>query len=233
MNSVRTFDSAQAAAEACGEAILHSLREAAAVSGKATVAFSGGSSPKRMFAWMSSQPFDWSRVEIFWVDERCVPPEHPDSNYGMTRAALLDHIRPGAVHRIQGELPPDEAAARYRDEIASVLGANPVFDVIHLGMGGDSHTASLFPGFAEISDRVGIASAVWVPKLSAHRITLLPKPLLAAKRIAMLVTGEDKAAAVREVFDGPYDPLMHPAQLIHRNAPSVEWYFDHGAKGGE
>lgn len=231
MNLERTFDTAQQAAEACGAEILRALGEAVAMNGRASVAFSGGSSPKKMFAWMASQPFDWSAVEIFWVDERCVPPEHPDSNYRMTREALLDRIRPGGIHRIPAELPPGEAAARYREDLILTLGHQPRFDVIHLGMGADSHTASLFPGLAEIEDRTGLAASVWVPKLNAHRVTLLPQVLLDAKQIAMLVTGEDKAMPLREVFRGPYAPLTHPAQLVHRNAPLVEWFIDRAAKG--
>lgn len=233
MNLERLFDTAQQAAEACGAEILRALGEAIAINGRASVAFSGGSSPKRMFAWMASQPFDWSSVEIFWVDERCVPPDHADSNYRMTRETLLDHIRAGGIHRIPAELPPAQAAARYRDDVIATLGPAPRFDVIHLGMGADSHTASLFPGLAEIYDRTGIAAAVWVGKLEAHRVTLLPRVLLDARQIVMLVTGEDKAPALREVFRGRYDPLTHPAQLIHRHAPLAEWFLDRAAKGQE
>lgn len=233
MNLERVFETAQQAAEACGAEILRALGEAVAIQGRASVAFSGGSSPKRMFAWMASQPFDWSAIEIFWVDERCVPPDHADSNYRMTREALLDHIRPSGIHRIPAELPPNEAAARYRDDLIAALGHQPRFDVIHLGMGGDSHIASLFPGLAEINDRSGDAASVWVPKLNAHRITLMPRVLLNARQIAMLVTGEDKAQALREVFRARYDPLTHPAQLIHRHAPRVEWFLDRAAKDGE
>lgn len=231
MNRERVFDTAQEAAEACGAEILRALGEAVAAHGRASVAVSGGSSPKRMFAWMAAQPFDWSPVEIFWADERCVAPDHPDSNYRMTREALLDHIRPGGVHRIPAELPPAEAAVRYGEDLVATLGPAPRFDVIHLGMGADSHTASLFPGLKEIDDRTGLAASVWVPKLNAHRITLLPRVLLDARRIVMLVTGEDKAQALREVFHGRYDPITHPAQLIRRDAASVDWFLDRAATG--
>jgi 6-phosphogluconolactonase len=231
VNLERVFDTAQQAAEACGAEILRVLGTAVALRGRAAVAFSGGSSPKMMFAWMATQPFDWSTVDIFWVDERCVPPDHADSNFRMTREALLDHIHPGAVHRILGELPPEEAAAKYREELGTVFGGHPQFDIIHLGMGADSHIASLFPGVAEIADRTGSAAAVWVPKLNAHRVTLLPRVLLDAKQVAMLVTGEDKAEALRKVFQGSHDPAAHPAQLIHRNASLVEWFLDRKAKG--
>jgi 6-phosphogluconolactonase len=233
VNLERIFATPKEAAEACGAEILRVLGETVAIRGRASVAFSGGSSPKTMFAWMASQEFDWSPIEIFFVDERCVAPEHADSNYRMTREALLDRIQPGGVHRILGELAPEEAAARYREDLIATLGREPQFDVIHLGMGADSHTASLFPGLPEIDDRNGLAAAVWVEKLTAHRVTLLPRVLLEAKQVVMLVTGQDKAPAMREVFRGSYAPLTHPAQLIHRNAPLVEWYIDRAAKGAE
>lgn len=212
--------------------LLQRLGERVAVAGRASVAFSGGSTPKLMFAWMARQPFDWSRIEIFWVDERCVLPTHEDSNFRMTREALLDHIQPAGVHRILGELPPVEAAVAYENEIVSVLGADPRFDVIHLGMGADAHIASLFPGVAEIDSREGTTAAVWVPKLNAHRVTLLPKPILNANHIVMLVTGTDKSSALEQVMSGPYNPAEYPAQLVDRNASAIAWFTDVSAKGG-
>jgi 6-phosphogluconolactonase len=228
VNSKHVFATPAEAAETCGAAIFAHLEKAAA-SGRATVAFSGGNTPKLMFGWMARQSFDWSKVHIFWADERCVPPDHADSNYRMTREALLDHIRPGGVHRIEGELDPTEAAARYKTTLTGIFGGAPAFDVLHLGMGDDAHTASLFPGLAETQDRSGIVAAVWVEKMARHRVTLLPAAILAAKNIAMLVTGADKASPLYQAFEGKSNTLMYPVQIVHREGRTVDWFLDRAA----
>lgn len=230
MNRRHVFETPVAAAEACGQAIFESLKGAIALNGKASVAFSGGSTPKLMFEWMAKQPFDWKPVHIFWVDERCVPLDHADSNYRMTREALLDHISPGSIHRIEGELSPEEAASKYRDDLRSFFGGIPHFDVVHLGMGADAHTASLFPGLKnEIEDRSGIAANVWVEKLGKPRVTLLPASILDAQHVVMLVAGQDKAAPLKQVFTAAYDPVSFPTQFVQRNARVLDWYLDRAA----
>jgi len=203
-------------AAACGRFILDTL----APLPHPTLAVSGGSSPRKMFEWMAAQDFDWSKLHLYWVDERAVPPDHADSNYRMTREALLDTVRPGSVHRILGELPPAEAATRYTMELPAR------FDVVHLGMGADAHTASLFPGLAEIEDREGRAAAVWVPKLNAHRVTLLPRMILDAGEIAVLAAGADKAKTLLEVFTEPRDPIVRPIQMALDRA---NWFLDPAA----
>ena len=154
--------SKDAAAQAAAAHILERLAEARQVSRRATLAVSGGSTPRLMFQAMAAAGFDWADIHIFWVDERCVSPDHPDSNYRMTKEALLDSIAiaAGNVHRIQGEREPAEASKLYRGEIETIFGpaekpagTMPRFDVVHLGMGPDSHTASLFPGEEIIDDR--------------------------------------------------------------------------------
>ena len=133
--------------------------------------------------------FDWHRVHIFWVDERCVPPDHGDSNYRMVREALLDPVGVAAdqIHRIEGELEPEEASNRYEAAICEFLqlgeGKLPVFDVVHLGMGADGHTASLFPGSSLIDDQTGIVAAAYAESRKSHRVTLLPRPILAARHV--------------------------------------------------
>ncbi len=229
MNTTHVFDTPTEAAEACGAAILGYLRDAVQANGAATVAFSGGNTPKLMFSWMARQSFDWSRVHIFWADERCVPPDSPESNYRMTREALLDHIQPGGITRIEGELEPAAAAARYRAALDRLPGTPAAFDVLHLGMGDDAHTASLFPGLSETQDRDGQVAAVWVEKLARHRITLLPAVLLAARQTAMLVTGADKASPLQIVFKGKPDSLLYPAQIVHREGRAVDWFLDKAA----
>lgn len=200
-------------AAACGRWILDKLAPIL----HPTLAVSGGSSPRKMFEWMAGQDFDWSKLHFYWVDERCVPPDHADSNYRMTREALLDSIRPASVHRILGELDPVEAAKRYEMELPERL------DVVHLGMGADAHTASLFPGLAEIADGEGRAAALWVPKLNAHRVTLLPRMILGADEIVVLAAGADKAKTLLEVFTESHDPMSRPIQMVHDRAT---WFLD-------
>ena len=231
----RVFPDPMAAAQACAEYLLRVLDAARAERGRATIAISGGSTPKLMFGRMAASKFDWGGIHIFWVDERPVPPDHDQSNYKLATDAWLTPAKVPAqqIHRIHAELEPKAAADRYVDEIRSFfqLGPNelPRFDVIHRGMGPDAHTASLFPTEPLIADRQKIAAAVWVEKLSQWRITLLPGVLLAADHTAMLVAGEDKVTAVRSVFEEPYDPEKYPAQLGLRDAKEVEWFLDEPA----
>ncbi len=214
------------AAAACGAAILEVLRAKIDRDGNATLAVSGGSTPRLMFDSMVKADFPWRRLHLFWVDERCVPPDHADSNYRMTREALLDQVEVGGIHRIEAELAPERAAETYRRDLKNHFSGEPKFTALHLGMGADAHTASLFPGLAAIEDRENIAEAVWVKKLNAHRITLLPKPILDAERIFVLATGPDKAEALHSVFRGPHTPRQLPIQIVKFHGRSVDWYLD-------
>ena len=230
MNVRHVFETPQATADACAREILQRLSESIALNGRATLAVSGGSTPRMMFDVMTKIDFDWAKLHLFWVDERPVPPDHKDSNFRMTQEALLSRVSPGSVHRILGELPPAEAAERYRQDLQQFFDGPPIFDIVHLGMGSDAHTASLFPGLPEIEDREGMAASVWVDKLATHRITLLPKAILDARQVVMLVCGTDKAVPLDRVFNDPYDPLRLPAQLVHRNASLVDWFLDRAAQ---
>jgi 6-phosphogluconolactonase len=225
-------DTAQDAAEACGKRTFEILEDARRQRGVARLAVSGGNTPRTMFRWMAEQSFHWDGVEIFQVDERCVPPDHELSNYRMIREALLDAvpIEAGRFHRIWGELAPEEAARIYVDEMRTSFGLKagdlPAFDVIQRGMGPDGHTASLFPGEPLIEDAAGLAAAVWVEKMRQHRVTLLPGVLRNARHTLCLVTGPDKADALRAVLKGPSDPLEFPARIA---SPSTEWIIDRSA----
>lgn len=226
-----------AAAEAAARHVEGRLAAAITERGRAMLAVSGGSTPKLMFERFSREALDWDRVEVFFVDERCVPPDHEDSNYGMTRAALLEPLGldPVHVHRIEGELEPKAGAEKYANRVLEVFGLRrsetPVFDVIHLGMGGDSHTASLFPGSTAVGDREGVAAAVYAESRESWRVTLLPKVLLAAREIAFLVTGADKAAALRGIAAEPVDTNARPAQLVAAEHRKARWFVDAAAAG--
>jgi len=223
------------AAHACGKALVEVLVAAVAARGQANVAVSGGSTPKLLFAYLAAQDVDWSHVHLFWVDERAVPPGDPQSNYTLAATHWLDacDFPPANVHRIEAELPVAEAAARYASAIRMHFGLReaeiPVFDVIQQGMGGDSHTASLFPGDPLILDETGVTSAVYVEKLKAARITLLPAVLKKARHTHLLVTGADKVDAVEAALRGPEDLLQFPIQLTRRHGGEVTWFLDEAA----
>jgi 6-phosphogluconolactonase len=223
------------AAEACAHSILALLEERLSGESYATLAISGGSSPKPMFAELAKSKFDWRKVHLFWVDERAVPPTDPQSNYLLAEQNFLGpaHFPKANVHRVRTELQPDEAARQYAEEIRDFFelksGELPHFDVVHRGVGPDAHTASLFPGESLIDDRDNLVAAVYVEKFAQWRITMLPGVLLAARHTVMLIAGEDKAEAVRAIFDEPYDPKKYPAQMAVHHGRSVTWFLDEAA----
>jgi 6-phosphogluconolactonase len=228
MSDLRVFADAHQAAQACAAEILGRLGQA----DRSTLAISGGTSPKAMFEIFAASGFDWSRVQLFWVDERCVPPDNAQSNFKLANDSWLAPAKfPLAnIHRVQGERDPEDAAEIYADELRLVFGDGvPAFDVIHRGMGADAHTASLFPGEPLIADRTGLTAAVYVDKLKSHRVTLLPAVLLAAKHTVMLVAGADKAEPLHNVLHGPHDPMQFPCQLAERDARPVAWFLDQAA----
>jgi 6-phosphogluconolactonase len=230
-----THPDPQAAAEACARHISTLLEEALAEQQRATLAVSGGSTPKLLFRQLVASGFRWDRVHLFWVDERSVPPDDPESNFRLAEENLIAPagIPPAQVHRIHAELPPQAAAQRYVEEIRGFFGLRegeqPHFDVVQCGMGPDAHTASLFPGEPMIEDRAHIAGALYVQKMATWRITLLPGALLAAKDTVFLVTGTDKAPGVGQVFHQEFDPKRYPAQLISRQSHRVTWFLDQAA----
>jgi 6-phosphogluconolactonase len=231
----KAYADANAAAAACAAHIVSILEPAVSGAGEAAMAVSGGSTPKLLFDHLARSGFDWVHVHLFFVDERPVPPTHPQSNYLLAEEHL---IRPARiphrnVHRICAELKPDQAPRLYIQEIREFFklqdGELPHFDLVHLGMGADAHIASLFPGEPLIENRGEIAAAVFAEKLSQWRITLLPGVLLAARHTAVLVAGEDKAAALAKVFHDSYNPKSYPAQMIAHHGRRVAWFFDEAA----
>ncbi len=177
--------------------------------GRATIALAGGSTPKAAYQQLAARCPPWGRVTFFFGDERCVPPEDPGSNYHMAKDALLDRIplRPDQVHRILGELSPEEAAARAEEDLrASVPGDPlPIFDLVLLGMGPDGHTASLFPGSAEVEVTDRLMVPVHRPDLpQPWRVSLTMPVINAARRVLMLVGSGEKAPMVRRAVEGDH-----------------------------
>lgn len=215
--------------------------QAVASRGRARIAISGGSTPEATFQllgdpaqpWRARMP--WNRLEIFWVDERCVPPDHPDSNYRMTREALLDCVplRPEQIHRMEGELDPEEGAARYESGLRNTFrleGAEvPAFDLVQLGMGADGHTASLFPHSAALDELGRLSVANHVQNKDAWRITLTWPVINQARSIFFLIGGAGKAEIVREVFLGARDPERLPSQLIRPASGILTLILDRAA----
>jgi 6-phosphogluconolactonase len=186
----------------------------ASVSGHAVL--TGGSTPRAAFERLAEMRDEWSDVEIWFTDERCVPPDDEHSNYRMVKAALLDRVEGLRDNRMKGELGPHDGAADYERRLEEVFGAElPIFDFILLGLGPDAHTCSLFPGDEALSERerrvVGVDTPGMAPLVS--RITLTLPVVNAARRAVFLVTGEDKAEAVARSFGGPPDPRA-PASLV-------------------
>jgi 6-phosphogluconolactonase len=231
--SIRINDDAESAASACAGFVLATLRTALQTKGRATFAISGGSTPRLLFSRLAASGFDWSNVHIFWVDERCVPPDSDQSNYRLANETLIGPGRINAlnVHRIQGELQPEDAAKGYIAEITEFFGSGelPTFDLIHRGMGPDAHTASLFPGEPLIDNHTDIAAAVWVAKMKSHRVTLLPGVLLKAQQTVLQVAGADKADALFSVLRGPEDVKHYPCQLGTRGSDRSVWFLDKAA----
>src|SRR6185312_16384930 len=234
-------DDAALLAHRAARHIVETVEQAVAARGRARVAISGGSTPKPTFQllgdpaqpWRARMP--WDRLELFWVDERCVPPDHPDSNYRMTHEALLDHVplTPAQVHRMEGELDPEEGAARYESGLRNTFrleGAEvPAFDLIQLGMGADGHTASLFPHSAALDELGRLSVANHVQNKDAWRITLTWPVINQARSIFFLIGGAGKAEIVREVFLGARDPERLPIQLIRPASGILTLILDRAA----
>lgn len=215
--------------------------EAVEAQGRARIAISGGATPRAAFELLADagQPWrwrmPWKHIDLYWVDERCVPPDDAGSNYRMTREALLDQapLTPAQIHRIEGELEPQAAAARYEFELQRSFrlekGASPCFDLVALGMGGDGHTASLFPRTAALHETSRLATANYAPQRDAWRVTLTWPVLNRARSLFFLVCGQEKASVLREVLTGPLDPERLPAQLIWPSSGILTLILDKAA----
>lgn len=226
---------------AAAERWVSAAAQAIEASGRYAVALAGGSTPQSLYALLASDPYasrvDWSRVHVFWSDERCVPPDDPRSNYRMAREALLARvpILEENIFRIRGEDEPAAAATAYERDLRELfatpegpprLSPGSRFDLVLLGMGEDGHAASLFPGMAALRECSRWVRAVHLAEVRTSRVTLTPGVIDAAAEIVFLVSGRAKAATLRRVLEGPYRPEALPAQIIAPRAGRLRWLVD-------
>jgi 6-phosphogluconolactonase len=238
---LRVLPESAALSRAAADEFLRAARAAIAERGRFTVALSGGSTPKAIFGLLAADEtagrtkLSWDKVQVFFGDERHVPPDHPDSNYHMANEALLSKvpIPPANVHRVRAELNAARAAAEYESELRSVFGSRagevPRFDLIMLGMGPDGHTASLFPGSAALQERAALVSANWVEKFNRHRLTFTYPLLNAAAEVLFVAGGADKSGMLRHVLRGDPSGRTYPAQVVRPDSGRLLWLVDEAA----
>ncbi len=237
---VRIDDSAKLP-RAAAEEVVNRLNAAVKARGTATLALAGGSTPKALYRLFADDDglrarMPWAHTHFFFGDERHVSPDHADSNYRMAREALFDRLPAGLlpaaqVHRILTENPSaNHAATDYEKELRSYFGDSlPQLDVILLGMGGDGHTASVFPGTTALRENASSVCAVWVDKLSTYRVTMTPPVLCNARCVLFLVAGADKTRTLKAVVEGPSETDRYPSQGIIAHSGETIWMLDPAA----
>ena len=230
--AIHVLPTAEAMARAAAEFVGAVAAEACQTRGRFTVALAGGATPAPLYEKLASpthaRRLAWEGWQVYWSDERCVPPDHAESNYGLARWALLDRvpIPAGHIHRLRGEATPERAAEEYERDVSQVSRDSfPVFDLILLGLGEDGHTASLFPGTAALQEEHRLVMANWVPQLDAHRLTFTLPLINAARVVAFLVDGEAKAAAVRQVLSPAAEAAALPAARVQPGSGSPHWFL--------
>ncbi len=221
-------DVAISAAEFVADLALRCSRD----QGRFSLALCGGSTPQGLYRRLASNPYrnfiDWRSWHMFWGDERCVPLDDPESNFGMVKRILLNRITIPAsqVYRMRGEIPPEEAALQYEAQLRSHFQMpEPSFDLVLLGLGDDGHTASLFPETEALEEKHSLVAANWVPALQAHRITFTLPLINAASAVAFLVNDLSKAAMLKQVVQpDPGDPPL-PAGRVRPASGTVHWFL--------
>ncbi len=239
-SKIEIYDTPQEVAIAAAELVIRTATMAIRNSGRFSWSLSGGSTPKALFTLLGSDPYisqiDWHNVDIFWGDERCVPFDHPDSDFGMAYDAMLSKIsadKTPRIYRMIGELNPQKSAESYEALLQGYFGPSPSasFDLLMLGMGDDGHTASMFPGTAPIHEQTHWVLGHFVPKLAAWRLTFTPPILNLAGQVIFLVTGANKREILKSVREGPYLPDTYPSQIIQPHSRKVTWMVDRAAAG--
>lgn len=243
MANVQIFPDPQRLAQAAADLFIRTAQEAIRDRGFMVTALAGGTTPNMLYALLASESIrdqvDWQYVHIFWGDERCVPPTHPDSNYARSNTTLLSKVGllPENIHRIPAEKKPELAAEEYEETLLQFFSSLPTedlrnqasFDLILLGMGDDGHTASIFPGTPAVNENTRWVTALYVDKLAAWRITLTPALINRARQVLFLVSGPGKRDALQHVLYGSYLPDRYPAQIVQPRSGAALWMVDEAA----
>ncbi|HMF58480.1 MAG TPA: 6-phosphogluconolactonase [Pyrinomonadaceae bacterium] len=220
------------------ELFLSIARRSVTTRGDFIVALSGGSTPKALYERLARDAADdsvWPRTQVFWSDERCVPPDDEESNYRMANEALLSRISVSRenIHRMRGEDYPETAAADYSAVVGKILASRSLkFDLILLGLGEDGHTASLFPHSPALEEREKLVAANWVEKLEASRLTFTVPLINRAVNVLFLVAGEKKREALRAVLSDTADPREYPARFVQPSNGQLQFLVDEAAAIG-
>jgi len=237
--SVQVLSDIEAIGQEAASLFVNASRNSVAIRRRFVVAISGGSTPRRLYTLLSTEPYrdqiDWRNVYFFWADERCVPKGNEESNFKTAFERLLSKvpIPDGNIHRIKGEEEPEKAARAYEEDIKKFFGMSglPVFDLVILGMGEDGHTASLFPGSKSLEETDRLTVPVYLDKPNWSRITLTLPVLNNAAQILFLVAGQAKAAVVSEILGDGEKKRQFPAGLISPIQGNVTWLIDQEAAG--
>ena len=235
---IAIYDDKHTLSQHAAEYIMRIAKEAIDLHGHFTIALTGGTTPGEVYSLIGSEPFrsqiDWQLVDIFWGDERCVPHNSPESNFYLAQEVLLDKIAipKSQIHPMPADQLDREAASQaYSIEMQNTFDTNgiPSFDLIHLGMGPEGHTASLFPHQVSLHEKHRLVMPVSVPKPPPDRLTFTPPLLNAARNVLFLVTGSEKADALHAVLEGEYQPDEYPAQIVRPINGEVVWMLDKDA----
>lgn len=228
---IRVLPTPQAVADEGARLFIAAAEEAIALSDRFTVTLAGGSTPKAMYALLAAGTLpgkvDWAKVHVFFGDERCVPPDDPQSNFGMAQSTLLGKVPiPGDnIYRIKGEIDPEQAAIEYGQLLKEQFDTGGP-DLVFLGMGDDGHTASLFPNTPALKETKHRCVSNYVDRLKSWRVTMTAPFLNRARQIVVMAAGAEKAQRVQEVLEGPSDPQRLPIQLITPSSGKMTWLLD-------
>ena len=237
MSEIQSFPDETQLAQAAARSIIEFGLEKIGAQGRFTFVLSGGGTPAATYQLLpdmaDAQGLEWNKVFLLFGDERCVPPDHPESNYGMVQRSFIDQIDipDRNVLPMLCTVSPEDAALAYEEKLRVLLTDHwdGRLDLILLGLGSDAHIASLFPGSNALEESSRLVLPTYVENLDSWRLTLTPKAINSAERVFFLIQGDNKAKAVSHVFMNRYDPQRWPAQVVRPEGGQVIWFMDQAA----